>query len=34
MNIRPVDLLAELLDAYRQEMASVRHATGKVREVP
>jgi hypothetical protein len=34
MNIRPVDLLAELLEAYRQEMASVRHATGKVREVP
>ena len=34
MNVHPKDLLGELLEAYRQEMASVRHATGKVREVP
>jgi hypothetical protein len=34
MNVAPLDLLAELLEAYRAEMASVRHATRKVREVP
>ena len=34
MNIRPVDLLEELLEAYRLEMESVDHATRKVREVP
>jgi hypothetical protein len=34
MGIRPVDLLEEVLEAYRLEMESVDHATRKVREVP
>ena len=34
MDIAPRELLAELLEAYRLEMTSVRHATVKVREVP
>jgi hypothetical protein len=34
MGIVSTDLLSELLEAYRLEMASVRHATRKVRDVP
>ena len=34
MEIAPRELLAELLETYRLETASVRHATRKVRDVP
>jgi hypothetical protein len=34
MDVAPGELLAELLEAYRLETASVRHATRKVRGVP
>lgn len=34
MGVAPAELLADLLERYRCEVSSVRHATGKVRPVP